>query len=306
VVTKRKPAQQGLNRERIVAAALKLMEEGDGAEPSLRAVARKLGVTPMAIYRHIPDKQALLAAVRGSLVDGPPIRTEQALSEGEIVDAALAMVAARGLHDLNMRSLASELGVTPMALYRHVANKEALLSKMTDAVVANLPREVPTQDNWDVLFRAWAHRMWERFSQYPGLVGSFLSGPSDVVMESMRYQREILAAGGFDAHATTVALCTYHTFMLGLFRSHAYLHVLMGIDGNRLGVRGDRVRRFGDKIGLIEMIDFAVDGMISGLRASGTAHPQPQTGQSPRADTRGAREVSAPPASMPDSVSAEQ
>jgi len=87
----------------------------------------------------------------------------------------------------------------------------------------------------------------------------------------MGYERKILAAAGFDPHATTVALCTYQTFMLGLFRSHAYLHVLMGVEGNPTGVRGDRVRRFGDKIGLIEMIDFAVEGMNAGLRASGTS-----------------------------------
>ncbi|MDE8345271.1 MAG: WHG domain-containing protein [Acidocella sp.] len=49
-------------RARLVTAALAMLET-DGAEPSLRAVARAVGVSAMAPYRHFPDKAALLAAV---------------------------------------------------------------------------------------------------------------------------------------------------------------------------------------------------------------------------------------------------
>jgi len=54
-------AQLGL-RKRLIAAALKILE-ADRVEPSLRAVARAAGVSPMAPYRHFADKAALLAAV---------------------------------------------------------------------------------------------------------------------------------------------------------------------------------------------------------------------------------------------------
>jgi AcrR family transcriptional regulator len=47
----------------LVGAALDLLAE-DGADAiSLRAVARRAGVSAMAPYRHYPDKEALLAAV---------------------------------------------------------------------------------------------------------------------------------------------------------------------------------------------------------------------------------------------------
>ena len=40
-----------------------------------------------------------------------------------------------------MRKLAQELGVVPMALYKHVANKEELLSGIVDVVVGeSIPR----------------------------------------------------------------------------------------------------------------------------------------------------------------------
>lgn len=48
-------------RASLLDATLALLAEG--AEPSLRAVARRAGVSPMAPYRHYPDKEALLTAV---------------------------------------------------------------------------------------------------------------------------------------------------------------------------------------------------------------------------------------------------
>ncbi len=49
-------------REALIEVALKLLE-AEGAEPSLRSVAREAGVSAMAPYRHFADKAALLAAV---------------------------------------------------------------------------------------------------------------------------------------------------------------------------------------------------------------------------------------------------
>jgi AcrR family transcriptional regulator len=48
-------------RASLLDATLALLAEGQ--EPSLRAVARRAGVSPMAPYRHYPDKEALLTAV---------------------------------------------------------------------------------------------------------------------------------------------------------------------------------------------------------------------------------------------------
>jgi AcrR family transcriptional regulator len=42
-----------------------LIERGDPAQVSLRGVAARVGVTAPAIYRHFPDKDALLLAAAG-------------------------------------------------------------------------------------------------------------------------------------------------------------------------------------------------------------------------------------------------
>jgi AcrR family transcriptional regulator len=50
-------------RSALVRTALELLEEGGAAALSLRAVARRAGVTAAAPYRHYADRDALLSAV---------------------------------------------------------------------------------------------------------------------------------------------------------------------------------------------------------------------------------------------------
>jgi AcrR family transcriptional regulator len=48
-------------RERICAVVLKLLDKsGDGNGVSIRRVAAEVGITPMAIYKHFPNRDALL------------------------------------------------------------------------------------------------------------------------------------------------------------------------------------------------------------------------------------------------------
>lgn len=60
------------------------------------------------------------------------------LTRERIVEAAVALADAGGFDSLSMRSLAAELGAAPMALYRHVTNKEDLLDGMVDVVFAQM------------------------------------------------------------------------------------------------------------------------------------------------------------------------
>src|ERR1700730_8545607 len=50
-------------RAACVRAAMELLEEGGEAALSLRAVARRAGVSPSAPYRHYEDREALVSAV---------------------------------------------------------------------------------------------------------------------------------------------------------------------------------------------------------------------------------------------------
>jgi Transcriptional regulator len=59
-----------------------------------------------------------------------------ALSRGQIVDGALAILDTYGLASLSMRQLAKELGVQPGALYWHVKSKQDLLAAVADRILA--------------------------------------------------------------------------------------------------------------------------------------------------------------------------
>jgi AcrR family transcriptional regulator len=61
--TKRAPRTPALSKERIVAAALALIDRNGAADFSLRDVARRLGVYPTAIYWHVPGRNALIGEI---------------------------------------------------------------------------------------------------------------------------------------------------------------------------------------------------------------------------------------------------
>jgi len=60
-----RPARgQGVTRDEILSAALLLLDE-DGASLGMRALAARLGVTPMSLYHHVGDRAGLLQALSG-------------------------------------------------------------------------------------------------------------------------------------------------------------------------------------------------------------------------------------------------
>ncbi|MEU7961706.1 TetR/AcrR family transcriptional regulator [Micromonospora humida] len=65
------------------------------------------------------------------------------LSRDRILRAAVTLADGAGIESLSMRNLAQELGVVPMALYKHVANKDELLDGMIDVVVGEIEPLTP-------------------------------------------------------------------------------------------------------------------------------------------------------------------
>jgi AcrR family transcriptional regulator len=68
----------------------------------------------------------------------PPVRHRRGLTREKVVERALEIGDREGLDAVSVRRVASELGVTSMALYRHVKDKNDLFSAMLNAVMANV------------------------------------------------------------------------------------------------------------------------------------------------------------------------
>lgn len=58
-----------LSRDKLIAAAIQLIDEGGADALTMRALADMVGVTPMALYNHFSSKRDLLAAVAEHIID---------------------------------------------------------------------------------------------------------------------------------------------------------------------------------------------------------------------------------------------
>ncbi len=75
-----------------------------------------------------------------------------------------------GLEGFSMRQLAQELGVVPMALYKHVANKDELLDGMVDIVFSEI--ESPSIDHdWKSTMRRRAISVRAALNRHPWAIG---------------------------------------------------------------------------------------------------------------------------------------
>ena len=83
------------------------------------------------------------------------VATRKPLSSARVLQAAVALADEAGLEAFSMRGLAQGLGVVPMALYKHVANKEELLDGMVDIVFSEI--ELPSEElDWRSAMRCRA------------------------------------------------------------------------------------------------------------------------------------------------------
>ncbi len=119
--------------------------------------------------------------------------TRTPLSRARVLQAAVALADEAGLKGFSMRGLAQELGVVPMALYKHVANKEELLDGMVDIVFSEI--ELPPADlDWRAAMRRRAistHEALIRHTWAIGMMESRRPGPAnlrnhDAVMGCLR------------------------------------------------------------------------------------------------------------------------
>jgi AcrR family transcriptional regulator len=129
------------------------------------------------------------------------------LSKERVLRAAVALADEVGIEALSMRKLAEKLDVVPMALYKHVANKEQLLDGMVDIVVGEIDPPISGTD-WKSAVRLRilsARRALHRHPWAPGVIES-LSNPSPVVLAYMDSMIGMLRAGGFSTDLTHHAL----------------------------------------------------------------------------------------------------
>ena len=142
------------------------------------------------------------------------------MARGQVFDAAglaaagLAVVRREGWAAVTMRSVATELGVSPMALYRVAPDAEQLRRLVADAAADGLGPVVAGGSPLPDVLRAWAVTAYARLTGYPGLASYLvlqwteLPGWLDIV-EAFLAEADEAGLSGADGVATVNAVFAF-------------------------------------------------------------------------------------------------
>jgi AcrR family transcriptional regulator len=99
------------------------------------------------------------------------------MSRAQIIDAATKVVKAGGYQDMTIRSLAAELGVAPMSLYRHVRDKDDLLDEVVDRLLARSWKPKTKRSDWQSWVAEAAQKLCTFLVTQPAALHVYLSHP---------------------------------------------------------------------------------------------------------------------------------
>ncbi len=148
----------------------------------------------------------------------------QALTRDKVLAVAVGLADSAGLPALTMRSLAAALGIQPMSLYHHVANKDEILDLLVDAVFAEMDAPVPGGD-WRAEIARRCRSARAVLNRHPWAV-PLLESRTSPGPATLRHHDAVLAtlrAGGFSLPTTALAYAVLDAFVYGFTLQEAAL-----------------------------------------------------------------------------------
>jgi len=97
------------------------------------------------------------------------------LDAASIADAAVAVADAEGVDAVSMRRVGARLGVSGMALYRHVTDRDDLLRRMVGRIAVEVPPVVEADADWRSTLARLAESTWTAFERHRWLVDVAIS-----------------------------------------------------------------------------------------------------------------------------------
>jgi AcrR family transcriptional regulator len=194
------------------------------------------------------------------------------LDADTIVAAGLDLLRRDGVDAVTLRAVSAELGVTPMALYRHVGDAATLHRRTVLAAVDGLPG-LGDRGPWLQRYRRWAHRARAFLLPLPGLPRHVLLHWTELP-PVLGVVEQLLAAAPAtpapDAVAASNAVFTY---------------VLLRADAEQAFVRGNHLHRslehLGDELPLLrrhadeyavarldEHFAYGLDALLAGVASA--------------------------------------
>ena len=174
----------------------------------------------MAAGRLPPRRPPTLGRVEDRAA--PPARRGPApsLDLEEVVTAALRLLDRHGAERFSIRTLAAELGVSPMTIYNYVPTKASLLEQAIDSVIDMITPPEPDAQLWDEELRRYARDAWRAQLPHPWLPAllaqqQILDRPAQVM--SREALLALFRAAGAGEVAARDAVALFFSFMIGSF-----------------------------------------------------------------------------------------
>jgi TetR/AcrR family tetracycline transcriptional repressor len=177
------------------------------------------------------------------------------LSREAVIDVGVELARTQGLSAVTMRSVATELDVTPMALYYYVENKEQLVALITATVQAQTGPLSVGEDDWETTLRNFLISQWENLTKYPGL-GAYMVRLPNLGTSPESYARgtEFFESAGFPPREAQLAWAFAATFIHGRLSVDANLDRASARSTGKAGIKA------------AEHLTFGVDAVIAGIK----------------------------------------
>lgn len=150
---------------------------------------------------------------------GRPVRRASwgTITREDIILAAVKVVRAGGYEQLTIRSLAGDLGVAPMSLYRHIRGKDDLLDEVVDRLLAAAWRPAAAGEDWQAWVIEAAARLRHFLVTQPAALHVYLRHPvvSPAAIERMDAMMDVLRRTGADEATARRAYGAVHTYTIG-------------------------------------------------------------------------------------------
>jgi TetR/AcrR family transcriptional regulator, tetracycline repressor protein len=126
----------------------------------------------------------------------------RALTEDEILDAALSLLDEGGPDAASVRGIAARVGVAPNAVYTYFPDKAAVVRALVERLLGEVDHDVFADRSrpWRERVEAVALDLRARLSAHPGAVSLMVGGPMDGPQALALNERllELLADAGLD------------------------------------------------------------------------------------------------------------
>jgi TetR/AcrR family tetracycline transcriptional repressor len=167
-----------------------------GSEPAIAEKSRSTG-----------------AARRSAARDKPP-----ALTEEQIVEAALEVIRAEGLDALSMRRLSRQLERSAMAAYWYVSDKQELLDLVAGKLLSRVELPHPGSGPWDERLRAVIDGIDAQLHGHPGIASILLERMRSTDRRLMNGILQILLSAGFEGPEVFLSYAMIHTYLFGRYQ----------------------------------------------------------------------------------------